>query len=276
VDTELIVHARIADDIEAAAYRAMYTVAPPELVRTLNLRTSVMSDATLLMANGFPDPVFSRVLGLGNSGAVTECQLDAVISAYRDAGIGSYWIHVNPIVAPQDLGSRLEQRGCQLAKRRTWAKMIRGAEPATSIDTEIVVRLADTNECARVSQAIATAFGMPPPFAQWIQDMAATPKWTLVAAFDRTQIVGGGLLFIENGIGWLGMGGVVPEARGRHAHRAIMMHRIGIAIDRGCTHIVTETGEPINNEPNPSLRNMYRCGFTRVCSRLNYAVKREA
>jgi GNAT superfamily N-acetyltransferase len=113
---------------------------------------------------------------------------------------------------------------------------------------------------------------MPPLFAQWLQVLAGRPKWTLVAAFDQAQIVGGGLLFIDNRVAWLGMGGIVPEARGRHAHRAIMTRRIDIAIERGCTHIVTETGEPINNEPNPSLRNMYRCGFTRASSRMNYAM----
>jgi hypothetical protein len=177
------------------------------------------------------------------------------------------------------LPSQLEQRGFQLAKRRTWAKMIRGTEPTTPIDTTLAVRLARTDEYAAVGHAIANAFGMLPPFALWIQSMAATGKWTLVAALDQEQIVGGGLVFIDNQLAWLGMGGVIPEARGRQAHRAIMTQRINIAIERGCTHIVTETGEPINNEPNPSLRNMYRCGFTRVCARLNYVspgVKREA
>jgi hypothetical protein len=35
--------------------------------------------------------------------------------------------------------------------------------------------------------------------------------------------------------------------------------------------VITETGEPIGDEPNPSLRNMAWCGFVRVASRLNYA-----
>jgi hypothetical protein len=63
---------------------------------------------------------------------------------------------------------------------------------------------------------------------------------------------------------------VLAEARRRNAHRAILAERLTLAIGQRVTHIATETGEPINSEPNPSLRNMYRLGFERVASRLNY------
>ncbi len=39
----------------------------------------------------------------------------------------------------------------------------------------------------------------------------------------------------------------------------------------GASRIFTETGEQVGDEHNPSLANMQWCGFTRVCSRLNYA-----
>ena len=38
----------------------------------------------------------------------------------------------------------------------------------------------------------------------------------------------------------------------------------------GARHLVTETGEPMGDEPNPSLANMNRCGFVTVASRLNF------
>jgi hypothetical protein len=49
-----------------------------------------------------------------------------------------------------------------------------------------------------------------------------------------------------------------------------MARRISDAIAAGCRHIVTETGEPVGDEPNPSLSNMMRCGFRKVASRLNF------
>lgn len=271
MDADSIAQARIADDIEAAAYRDMYAAAPEELVRTLSLRSLQIGDTTVLMANGISDPVFSRVIGLGNDGVVSDEQIDQIVNAYREAHIGSFWMHVNPVVAPRDLGTRLELRKFKAPKRQAWAKMIRDAAPAPIFQSPFTIRLADVSERAATSIAMTTAFGMPPPFATWIQNMATRESWTLVAAFDGANVVGGGLLYIENQLAWLGLGGVVPQARGRSAHRAIMALRIAIATERGCSHIATETGEPINNEPNPSLRNMYRCGFTRACSRLNYA-----
>ena len=79
------------------------------------------------------------------------------------------------------------------------------------------------------------------------------------------------MLFIEGDTAWLGSGGVLPESRGHHAHRALMTLRIELAIQAGCRHIITETGEPVGDESNPSLRNMEACGFSKLFSRKNYA-----
>lgn len=63
----------------------------------------------------------------------------------------------------------------------------------------------------------------------------------------------------------------VQGTDGWHAQRAPMALRVREAIAAGCARIVTETGEPVSDEPNPSLANMQWCGFRRVASRLNYA-----
>ena len=49
-----------------------------------------------------------------------------------------------------------------------------------------------------------------------------------------------------------------------------MALRIRLAIEAGRTRITTETGEPVGDEPNPSLRNMAACGFAKVFARLNF------
>jgi hypothetical protein len=112
---------------------------------------------------------------------------------------------------------------------------------------------------------------MPAEWAPWFARAAVREHWQGVAAFDGDRLIGGGLLYRDGKDAWLGAGGVLPEARGRHAHRALMLLRLRLAIAASCTCITTETGEPVEDEPNPSLRNMYACGFSKVCSRLNYA-----
>ena len=270
MDTTLVSAARIADDIEAAAYRDMYAAVPENLATHLGLRTMQIDDATLLMAQGVADPVFARAIGVGNDGRADPELVDRVLGVYRAARIAPFWIHVNPVLAPRELIGILEARGLVPAKRRTWAKMLRNAGEVPGVDSPLIVRHASPRQRIATSTAIAIAFGMPPPFARWIENLALRPDWTMVTALDGERVVGGGLLYIQGTAAWLGLGGVLAEARRRNAHRAILAERIAHAISRGCTHIATETGEPINSEPNPSLRNMYRLGFERVASRLNY------
>ena len=42
------------------------------------------------------------------------------------------------------------------------------------------------------------------------------------------------------------------------------------ARDRGCTWIVTETGDDVPDKPNPSFHNMIRSGFKVAYQRPNY------
>jgi L-amino acid N-acyltransferase YncA len=75
---------------------------------------------------------------------------------------------------------------------------------------------------------------------------------------------------VQEGRGWIGVGAALAECRGRGAQTALLATRIRTAAELGCHVISTETGEPVADEPNPSLTNIRRAGFVQVCSRLNY------
>ena len=265
-----------ADAIEAAAYRAMYAAAPRELATSLGLAVREVDGATLLLARGIPDPFFNRAIGLGVLRPASEAGLDAVIAAYRDAGARSWWIHLAPGAEPAVLPAWLERRGFAPAKRRAWAKVLRGPEPAPEVATPLEVRAARPGEEGPLAQTIAAAFGMPAAFAPWFAALAVRNGWRAYVALEGGRVVGGGLLYLDGRDAWLGAGAVRAEQRGKHGHRALMALRVREAIAAGCTRIFTETGEPVGDEPNPSLANMQWCGFQRVCSRLNYAAPAQA
>jgi hypothetical protein len=46
--------------------------------------------------------------------------------------------------------------------------------------------------------------------------------------------------------------------------------RIRAARDAGCEIVATETGDPVGEEKNQSLRNIRRAGFQWISSRLNF------
>ncbi len=262
--------ARFADAIEAAAFMDLYAAAPLALASALGLRAAEAGGATLLHAPGIPQSMFNRAIGFGSRQPADESALDEVIAAFDATGYAGYWIHHNPVTAPPSVAEWLERRGFRLPARRSWAKMVRetGDLPQTAVRFEL--RQAQPREAEDVAQVVCSAFGMPGPFLPWIAALATRPGWRAYAAFDGARVAGAGYLFIDGPGAWLGMGGVLPAARGQGVHRGLMALRVRAASEAGCTRVATETGEPVGDEPNPSLANMQRCGFRQVASRLNF------
>lgn len=260
-----------ADRVEAAAFADLYAAAPAGFAGMFGLRTTEIGGATLLLAPRIPDPFFNRVIGLGGSPTPAEADVDRIIGTFREAGSAAWWIHVSPGPTAHELTRWLLARGFVAPVRRSWAKVVRGSAPAPVFETSLEIREAAAGELAEMAAAICTAYGMPPVFAAWFEAVGRRPAWRAFVARANAHIVGGGLLFLDGTAAWLGAGGVLPSHRGRNAHRMLMAQRIDAAIRAGCSRIYTETGEPIGDERNPSLANMMRCGFEKVCSRLNYA-----
>jgi len=258
------------DEVEAAAYRSLFAAAPAGLAQSLGLRVQEIGDACALLATGIPTHIFNRVIGLGNREPASAVALKNIETCYREAGVRDWWVHVSPTGRESQLLDSLSEQGYHLAERKAWAKMVHDATPAEPVMCQADVRELAPGEEIELAQTICTAFEMPSAMAPWFAALALQPQWRAVAAWRAGQIVGGGYLHLQGQYAWLGAGGVRPEARGLHVHRALMAKRIELALDAGCTQLFTETGEAVGDEPNPSLRNMLACGFTRAFSRLNY------
>jgi GNAT superfamily N-acetyltransferase len=261
---------RDLDLVEATAYRDMFAAAPAELA-SLGLETREVAGATMLMAPGLPTPLFNRVIGLGNSQPASEDAIERIADSYRKAGVRSWWMHLSPGARPASLAATLERRGFVRPARGAWVKMLRDDAAAPEVRSGLEIRQARAGEGQAFGEALCTAFDMPAKMAAWFARLSTRPDWRAVAAIEQGRVIGGGLLHLQDRFAWLGAGGVLPEARGRHVHRALMALRIRLAIEAGRSRVTTETGEPVDGEPNPSLRNMTACGFTQVFTRLNLA-----
>ena len=261
----------LADEAEALAFADLYAAAPQPLQASLGLQVERFAGATALLAPGLPSPMFNRVIGLGLESEAGDAEIEALIERYRRAGSANWWLHWNPFSAPEDMPARLGRLGFTLPARRSWAKVLRGTEPAPQITADLKITAATDHQADEAMREVVTAFEMPPFMAGWLRSLHGRPGWRVYAVTDGEQTVGGGCLFTSGDIAWLGMGSVRASHRRRGGQRALMSRRITDAIEGGARYIVTETGEPVGDEPNPSLGNMLRCGFVTVASRLNFA-----
>lgn len=258
-----------ADHIEAAAFADLYAAAPASLAAQLGLQVAASEGATGLMAPAIPSAMFNRVVGLGLQVPAGDPQVQSWIDRYRAAGCTVWWMHWNPGARPAGFEERLRSLGFVQPPRRSWAKVMRVAEALAPHETPLAIGPAAASEAAATGDAIARAFEMPPFMAGWLAALHGRPGWTVYAARDGGHIVGGACLFVAGETAWLGMGSMLPSHRRRGGQLALMRQRITDAAAAGCRWVVTETGEPIGDESNPSLSNMKRTGFATVASRLN-------
>jgi len=264
-------HCRRADAAEAAAFADMYAAASGPFASAAGLRIEREAGATLLIAPGLPTPMFNRVIGFGTFEPATERSLDALIARFRAAGVSRFWVTLSPAAQPASVPAWLEARGFTPPPRRAWAQMRWDEGPPPAIATTLTVVEAHPEDAAELGHAVATAFEMPSPMAGWLGGMVGRDGWQAYAARREGRIVGGGFVYSLPPLAWLGMGSILPGFRGDNGQLALFSARIAHAQSEGCSFIHTETGEPVGDEPNPSLANMARYGFRRVASRRNYA-----
>ncbi|MCA9677411.1 MAG: hypothetical protein H6709_21620 [Kofleriaceae bacterium] len=260
---------RLADDIEVAAWRDLAAASPP----VLRIEVADVADGAAVRCGVAPITMFNRVIGLGTRRAITYGELAAVISHYRAAGVPSCWVHVGP-ATDAGLRARLTAAGFAPARRARWAKMLlRPDDPRPDVITSaLTVREIAPDDHAHgqaVASLLTAVFAMPPAAEPWLLSLLGRPGWRVYAAFDGPLVVGGGCCYVRGEWAWLGLAGIGADHRRRGGQRALLWRRIDDALAAGCTAVGTETGEPIHDEPNPSLVNMQRCGLRLVCSREN-------
>ena len=143
-----------------------------------------------------------------------------------------------PGTAP--LAARLEAAG--YTPGYPWMRFSRDADPDASAPTDLRLAVAGPRGASAFGAAVAGGFGMPAFMGQVAGGLVGRPGWTCLVAIDGDRVVAGGALLVDGDQGWLGMGAVLPEARGRGAQRALLAARVRLAAEAGCTTVTTETG----------------------------------
>lgn len=256
--------ARLVEFSEANAYRDMFEAAPADL----DLRVELLGSTVMLIAPKLDMVLFNRVIGLGLKEPVEQTMLAMITARYRQDNIRNFAVQLSPSAWPAAVPQWLEQH--HLLPQDRWAKMYRTPERTVTLPTDLRIERIGGALSIAFGSVICAAFGMPPFLQSWLVQLIGRPGWRHYLAFDGERPVAGAALYIKDGVGWLGMGGTLPNYRRRGAQGALMARRIQDAAEAGCAWIVTETSEDTPGQPNPSYHNMLRAGFELVYQRPNY------
>jgi hypothetical protein len=212
--------------------------------------------------------LFNRSIGLGIGRVAAEADVDMVLGAFRTAGVSQYVIQVSPFARPSALERWLEVRG--LRRGRRWAKVWRDTRDLPHEGTSLrIERVGLEHRDAWVAVVLA-AFEMPEQLGPMIGSPFEQPGWSHYLALDGDTPVGTAAMRVLEDVAWLGFGATLESHRGRGSQGAMFAVRLRDARDAGVQLCITETGEDLPEDPNPSYRNMLRSGFRLAYLRQNW------
>ena len=259
-DSAADVHAEldVLDSVERDAWLTLWGAAASA---GYDVRIVDRGELAAAAAPGLPGSVFNRAFGMRQ----IPIALPEVERLYRDAGVAG-WVVAGADEPPWDGARGEEIHGVHAAA----IDAVASAEPRPP---GLEIRDLDVNDERDVAawvDVLAEAFGGEGGASAWQRfgPLLARSKseHALVATLDG-RLAGAAATFIRRRVAWLGGGAVLPWARGRGIHRALIDERIQRAADGGCRR-VTATADI----GSVSARNLEALGLRRIWTRALYRV----
>lgn len=250
---------------EAKTYSEIYQRAP---AGALDPHALVDDGAATFWLGELDVGFFNRSIGLGVGRPAGEADVDAAIRAFRSAARTNFVIQLSPFARPSAIEGWLEAR--DLRPGRRWAKLWRDTEDPPEERTQLEVRRLDVARRDAWIEVVLAAFEMPRELEPLIRVTFDAPGWSQYMAVDGDLVVGTAALNVLGDVAWFGFGATLESHRGRGSQSAMFARRIRDARAAGVRLCVTETGEDVADDPNPSYRNMLRAGFRLAYLRQNW------
>lgn len=229
--------------------------------------TTEAGGAVVVQVPSAPDaPMLNRVVGLGVGQAATASDVDAALAAVAPGT--TFYVAVAPDAQPQELPNWLHARG--LEPGWGWMVFRRGVQELPHAPTDLrLVEVTTDAQAAAFARIVRVGYDLPEACEHALAAMHAS-GWGCWLALDGETSAGAAALYVDDGVGYLGMAATAPEHRGRGAQSALLAARIARAAELGCHTLVTETGERRDDRPSNSYRNIERAGFQGVAVTANW------
>lgn len=258
---------------EIAAWRAICEAPAPEVAEQIGLGCADLGGALLIWNRAAPVFIYNRLLAPGVFEPASDALIDAWLASGRAEQIRCE-VQVSPAARPADLAAKLEARG--LRQEAAWLmhwRALADEPPAVPAPPGYRVEQVTPTTAAAWSDAILSGWQAPARAAAGILatllPLAQRPEWSCyVAIHEMTGLaVGGGALFVANGVGGLYTDGIRAEHRGHAIQRALIAVRLAEARRRGCDLASAQTFVA-----SAAQRNMASMGFEVAYTRLNYVL----
>ena len=261
----------ISERIEKEALRSLHGFCPARTRDQLGLHLETREDVCVAIAEHDPSILLNRALGLGTQTPVTLKTIQEVASTYSAHNVQRYFLHVYPDTIPDQ--SWLEQ--AKLERARGWMKFERGSGLPPKAKTDLRIERIGPDHAHSFGEIVCSAFGMTDAAIPLLAGLVHDDRWHLYLSFDGETPAGAGAMFLHDEYAWMEWGATAPNFRRRGSQGAIMAARIQAALDNGCSHMFTETGEAAGDDPQHSYGNILRFGFTTSILRENWTVALE-
>jgi GNAT superfamily N-acetyltransferase len=257
-----------SEHIEREALRSLHECCPADARDQLGLYLEEIEDVCVAIAERDSSILINRALGLGSQKPVTQRTIQDVVSAYATHNIERYFLHVYPDTISGQIS--LQQAG--LEKARGWMKFERGRELPPVAKSDLRIERIGPAHALDFGKIVCNSFGMSDAAVPLLAGLVNDDRWYLYLSFDRDTPAGAGAMFLHDENAWLEWGATAPNFRRRGSQGAIMEARIRAALDHGCSHMFTETGEAAGDDPQHSYGNILRFGFEAAVLRENWTV----
>ncbi|MCF6324733.1 MAG: GNAT family N-acetyltransferase [Gammaproteobacteria bacterium] len=254
--------------IEHEVLTSLYTNCPAATKKALGFRLVNIDDALLLTARADPNIMLNRVHGLCGNKEIKPSTIQKIAATYTALGIKNYFLHLYIEDQPQASKQQLINAG--LIETRGWMRFIRDNSVPPASSTELRIEKIGSDHANEFARIVCQAFDISEAAIPMIAALANDPRWHLFASFDGDTMAGAGAMFVQDDIAWLDWGATAPKYRCKGSQAAIMATRIEHAKSSGCKHIVTETGEAVEGDPQHSYKNIIKHGFAEMRMRQNY------
>jgi GNAT superfamily N-acetyltransferase len=213
---------------------------------------------------------FNRVIAFGIEAPASDGDIVAVQEFFSARLQSRFLIEVTPPSRPESLAESLTLHGLLPVAERV-AKCFRDLRDLPPLLPDIEVLELSPSDSEGWTAANEAAWGLPAFFGAWFGATLGCDGFRHYGVFDDGLLVSTGAIYVTDDVAWSGFSATRPEHRGRGYQTATHLRRLHDAAAMGCNLIHTETAAETPDNPNPSLRNQLKVGFSWIYDKRCFA-----